>query len=344
LQENGSVVAFKLSRSRPYTEVVRDAILRQMRADRRVVTITAAMCQGNMLEPVREEFPNRFFDVGICESHAVAFAAGLAKAGMRPIVDIYSTFLQRSYDQLFQEVALQDLPVTMLLDRAGVVGPDGPTHHGVFDLTYLRPLPNLVVMAPGDEADLAAMIDFALAHRGPAAVRYPKAAAETVRREPAPIELGSAEVLRRGPDGTIVACGAVLPACVEAADRLAEQGLHLGVINARFVKPLDTATILAAVEDSPFVLTVEEGALMGGFGSAVVEAVCDAGLQTSRVRRLGIPDRFIEHATRAELLADLGLDAAGIAQACRQMAEEHPSGAEQGAQAWSSPRRAWVES
>jgi len=322
VRENGAVVSLKVSPSRSYTEVVRDAILQQMSADRRVVVITAAMCQGAMLEPIRQQFPQRFFDVGICESHAVAFAAGLAKSGLRPIVDVYSTFLQRSYDQVFQEVALQNLPVTLLLDRAGVVGPDGPTHHGVFDLAYLRPLPNMVVMAPGDELDAAPMLDWALKHDRPVAIRYPKAAAETVSREPAPLELGTAEVLRPGSDGTIVACGAVLPACAEAADRLCGDGLDVGVINARFVKPLDIATILHALRQCPLVVTVEEGTLMGGFGSAVLEAASDAGLDSSKVRRLGIPDRFIEHASRAELLADLGLDAQGIANACRKAADE----------------------
>ncbi len=323
-RENGSVVSMKVSVSRPYTQVVRDAILDQMRENPQVVAITAAMCQGNMLEPVREEFPERFFDVGICESHAVAFAAGLAKTGMRPIVDIYSTFMQRSYDQIFQEVALQNLPVTMLLDRAGIVGPDGPTHHGVFDLSYLRPFPNLVIMAPGDEADVAGMLDFAMHHDGPTAIRYPKAAAEAIRREPAPVKLGTAEVIRRGTDGMIVACGTLLGSCVKAAERLAAEGLEVGVINARFVKPLDIETILAAVRDCPFVLSVEEGQLAGGFGSAVLEAASDAGLDTSRIRRLGIPDRFVEHGSRAELLADLGLDTEGIAEACRQLAADLP--------------------
>lgn len=323
-RENGSVVSLNASASRPYTEVVRDAILDQMRENPQVVAITAAMCQGTMLEPIREEFPERFFDVGICESHAVAFAAGLAKTGMRPIVDIYSTFLQRSYDQIFQEVSLQNLPVTMLLDRAGIVGPDGPTHHGVFDLTYLRPLPNLVIMAPGDEADVAGMLDFAMHHDGPTAIRYPKAAAETIRREPAPIELGTAEVIRRGTDGMIVACGTLLGSCVKAAQRLAIDGLEIGVINARFVKPLDTETILATVRDCPFVLSVEEGQLAGGFGSAVLEAASDAGLNTSHVRRLGVPDQFVEHGSRAELLADLGLDTEGIAEACRKLAADLP--------------------
>ena len=229
-----------------------------------------------MLEPVRDEFPDRFFDVGICESHAVVFAAGLAKAGLRPVVDIYSTFLQRSYDQIFQEMALQNLPVTLLLDRSGLVGPDGPTHHGVFDLAFLRPMPNLVVMAPGDAADVAPMLDWALSHDAPTAIRFPKAPAETIGRPMSPIELGKAEVLRWGNDGMFVACGTMLGTCVQAADRLAEEDIDFGVINARFVKPLDTATILRAVADCPLVVTVEEGVLMGGFGSAVLEAASDA--------------------------------------------------------------------
>ncbi len=318
-RENGKVTPLKPRSAPPYTQVARDAIVDAIRRDSRAVVITAAMCQGNMLEPVRDEFPDRFFDVGICESHAVSFAAGLAKTGLRPIVDIYSTFLQRSYDQVFQEVSLQNLPVLLMLDRAGLVGPDGPTHHGVFDLCYLRPFPNLVVMAPGDAWDLRAMVDWALRHDSPAAIRYAKAAAEHLDRNPAPIELGRAELLRPGNDGTIVACGSVVPDCLAAAERLAAEGIELEVINARFVKPLDRAAILGAVERSPFVLTVEEGQLMGGFGSAVVEAAVDAGLETVRLRRLGIPDRYVEHATRKELLAELRLDVDGIAATCREL-------------------------
>src|SRR5437764_1654999 len=177
------------------------------------------MCQGNKLEKVREDFPTRFFDVGICESHARAFAAGQAKDGIRPIVDIYSTFLQRSFDQIFQEVALQNLPVTFCLDRAGLTGPDGPTHHGCFDTTYLRLFPNLVVMAPGDEADVAPMLQFALAHPGPASLRYPKASLEKVERAVAPVELGQAEVHDWGSDGVLVAYGTLVPMCVKAAEK-----------------------------------------------------------------------------------------------------------------------------
>ncbi|MHC4399889.1 MAG: 1-deoxy-D-xylulose-5-phosphate synthase [Planctomycetota bacterium] len=319
-RENGSAVSLKKGPATPYTKVARGAILEAMGKDPRVVAITAAMCQGNMLEPVRDQFPDRFFDVGICESHAVAFAAGLAKTGLRPIVDVYSTFLQRSYDQIFQEMALQNLPVILMLDRAGLAGPDGPTHHGVFDLTYLRPFPNMVVMAPGDAADLPKMVDFAVGHDGPTAIRYPKATSQTISRHEAPIELGTAEVCRGGRHGAIVACGTVLAASVAAADRLQAEGLDVGVINARFVKPLDHHALLGTVRRGPMVVTVEEGALMGGFGSAVLEAASDAGLETACIRRLGVPDQFVEHGNRQELLADLRLDEHGIAEACRDMA------------------------
>jgi 1-deoxy-D-xylulose-5-phosphate synthase len=215
---------------------------------------------------------------------------------------------------------LQDLPVVMMLDRAGLVGPDGPTHHGVFDLAYLRHLPNLVVMAPGDAADLPAMFQFALGHDGPTAIRYPKAQAATVERPAAPVELGSAEVHSWGQDGMIVACGTLLEACAGAAQQLRGEGLDMGVINARFVKPLDARTILRAVAQCPFVVTVEEGCLSGGFGSAVLEAANDQGVDASRVRRLGIPDRFIEHGDRQGLLDDLGLGQSGIAATCLDLA------------------------
>jgi 1-deoxy-D-xylulose-5-phosphate synthase len=322
--EDEAVIPLQQSSARGYTDVASQAIFDQMQRNPRVTALTAAMCQGNKLERVRAAFPDRFFDTGICESHTVAFAAGQAKAGLRPIVDIYSTFLQRSFDQIFQEVALQNLPVTMLLDRGGITGPDGPTHHGMFDLGYMRLFPNIVVMAPGDEWDLTAMLDFGLGHDCPVSIRYPKATAEQTHREQrAPIELGRAEVLDWGHDGMLIACGTLLGNCLKAAAQLREIGLDVGVINARFVKPLDTDAILRAVESAPFVITVEEGALMGGFGSAVLEAACDAGLDASKVRRLGIPDRFIEHGERGELLADLGLDVPGIVRACQESAALH---------------------
>jgi 1-deoxy-D-xylulose-5-phosphate synthase len=314
------------SQAPAYTDVARDAIRAQMIRDARVTVLTAAMCQGNKLEPIREEFPDRFFDTGICESHAVAFAAGQAKVGIRPVVDIYSTFLQRSYDQIFQEVALQNLPVVFMLDRAGLVGPDGPTHHGAFDLAYLRVFPNLVVMAPGDAHDLGAMLDWALRHDVPCSIRYPKATTQTVPGQRAPIELGRAEVLAWGRDGVILCCGALLGECQRAARQLQEQGLDVGVVNSRFVKPLDPAVIERALGQGGFVVTVEEGCLMGGYGSAVLETAVDAGWDVRRLRRLGLPDRFVEHGERKALLADVGLDADGIVQTCLAMARHADMG------------------
>jgi 1-deoxy-D-xylulose-5-phosphate synthase len=328
-REQDSVLSIKKSASRAYTDVVSHAIFEQMKSNPRVTVMTAAMCQGTKLEAVREAYPERFFDTGICESHTVAFAAGQAKAGMRPVVNIYSTFLQRAYDQIFQEVALQALPVVFVLDRSGLTGPDGPTHHGVFDLGYMRLYPNMVVMAPGDESDAVGMIDFALSHDRPVSIRYPKAAAEMVAGARAPIELGRAEVIDWGHDGMLIACGTLLSTCIKAAAVLRSEGLDVGVINARFVKPLDTQTILKAIDVSRFVVTVEEAALAGGFGSAVVEAATDQGISTARVRRLGVPDRFIMHADRGEQLAEVGLDVDGIANACRELAAETAQAAAQ---------------
>lgn len=304
-----------------YTNHARDAIQYQMEKNEKVVVLTAAMCQGNKLEPVREKFPDRFFDTGICESHTVAFAAGQCKAGLRPIVDIYSTFLQRSYDQIFQEVCLQDLPVTFMLDRAGLTAADGPTHHGTFDIGYMRIFPNMVVMAPGDANDLGAMLDFSLSHETACSIRYPKDTAPLIKRDLQPVELGKAEVISMGSDGTIVSFGAHLETCMKAAEQLKADGLDVGVINARFCKPLDVETLSAAIKDSPFVVTVEEGMLMGGFGSALLEMANEQCLNTSHIRRLGIPDVFVEHGDRGELLDDIKLSQPGIVATCKEMAE-----------------------
>lgn len=321
-RDDDKVVEMQNSSSRAYTHAASDAIVAEMQADQRVTVLTAAMCQGNKLEPIREDFPSRFFDTGICEAHTVAFAAGQAKAGLRPIVDIYSTFLQRSFDHIFQEVALQNLPVTFMLDRGGLAGPDGPTHHGVFDLGYMRIFPNMIVMAPGDETDLTGMLHFALHHDSPCSIRYPKAKAMTIANQHdkprSPIELGQSEILRWGRDGTIIACGALLTNCLEAASLLDQEDLDFGVVNGRFVKPIDQNMLVRALDETPLVVTVEEGALACGFGSAALEAANQAGLETAHLRCLGIPDAFVEHGERNELLADLGLDAEGIAQACRE--------------------------
>ncbi len=312
-----TIVSLRHGGSRTYTDVASAAIYQAMKEDPHVTVMTAAMCQGNKLEKVRTDFPGRFFDTGICESHAVAFAAGQAKAGAKPIVAIYSTFLQRSFDQIFQEVALQNLPVTFCLDRAGLTGPDGPTHHGAYDTAYMRLFPNMVVMAPGDESDLAPMLNFALGHTSPTSLRYPKASLEKVERSWQPIELGQAEVFDWGSDAMLIAYGTLFPSCVKAAQKLRQQGYDVGVVNARFVKPLDQSVILKAVRETPLVVTVEEGTLEAGFGSAVLEAVNAAGLDARNIVRLGLPDRFVEHGERAELLTELGLDVEGLCRAVR---------------------------
>ncbi len=318
LTEAGEAVPQSKTSSKAYTNYARDAIYDQMEHNDKVTVITAAMCQGNKLEPVRENFPDRFFDVGICESHAVAFAAGQAKVGMRPIVDIYSTFLQRSYDQIFQEVCLQKLPVTFLLDRGGLTANDGPTHHGTFDFGYMRLFPNMVVMAPGDANDLGGMLDFALQHDVACSLRYPKLAANEISRTLVPIELGKSETLKTGSDGVIVCAGTPLKDCLDAAEILANEGINVTVINARFVKPIDVEMVKTCLNDYDFVVTVEEAMLMGGFGSALLETANELRLSAAHVHRIGIPDRFIEHGDRAELLADLKLDVKGIADVCRQ--------------------------
>lgn len=322
------ILSLRRGGSKAYTDALSASIYQTMQEDKKVCVITAAMCQGNKLEKVRTDIPDRFFDVGICESHAVAFAAGLAKAGLKPIVDIYSTFLQRSFDQIFQEVALQNLPVVFTMDRAGVVGADGPTHHGVFDIPYMRMFPNMIVAAPGDEADILPMLRWSLQQNAPVAMRYPRATLERVDRAVTPIEMGQAEVYDWGADGVLIAYGATFPTCVKAAELLAKDGLSIGVINARFCKPLDKTTILKAIEEMPLVVTVEEGVLEGGFGSAVLEAVNAAGLDTRHIVRLGIPDAWVEHAERHEQLSDLGLDVPGICAAVRKALDQKTPAAE----------------
>ncbi|MDR3183166.1 MAG: 1-deoxy-D-xylulose-5-phosphate synthase [Planctomycetaceae bacterium] len=296
-----------------FTEHIRNAIARLMTENDKVCVITAAMCQGNMLEPIQAAFSDRFFDVGICESHAAVFAAGLAKAGMIPIVDIYSTFLQRSYDQLFQEISLQNLPVIFTLDRAGLTGADGPTHHGIFDIAYLRPFPNFVVMAPADANDADEMLPLAVRLKCPVAIRYPKADAPMMPQTEA-VELGRASVVKPGKDGMIAVLGAFLQDALEAAE-----GTDVAVVNARFVKPLDRDTLFEPLRHGQFLITVEEGMSAGGFGSAVLESANELGLDTRRIRRLGIADNYVEHGSRRELLDAVSLNADGIRKALEQL-------------------------
>jgi len=315
--QDGRAVTLRSDGSPPFTNYFRDAVAVELGKDSRVTVLTAAMCQGNKLEPIREKYPRQFFDVGICESHAVAFAAGQCKAGLRPIVDIYSTFLQRSFDQIFQEVCLQKLPVTFLMDRAGLAGADGPTHHGVFDIAYLRSFPNIVLAAPGYAGEVGPMLDFALHHDVAVAIRYPKASVLSLSHPPSKIRLGESELIREGHDGTILAYGALLDQALAAAELL-EGELSIAVVNARFAKPIDHAMVRRAFTTGAFVITVEEAAVMGGFGTAVLESACEQGLDTRKLRRLGIPDEFIEHGNRDALLAQCGLGPNNIADACRQ--------------------------
>ncbi len=314
-QQSDAAEPSKVSTPPAYTVWARDAIHAAMKRDSRVTVMTAAMCQGNKLEPIRDAFPDRFFDTGICESHTVAFAAGQAKTGLRPIVDIYSTFLQRSYDQIFQEVALQDLPVTFMLDRAGLTGPDGPTHHGLFDIAYMRVFPNLVLMAPGDGREVGMMLDFALGHSGPTAIRYPKTSAVEFAGELPEIELGKAQVISRGCDGMLLSYGALLGESLAAAELLRQNGYQVGVANMRFAKPVDEELVAELARECRVLMTIEEGCLIGGFGSAVLEVLERVDGRQAVLRRIGVPDQFVEHGDRSELLDELRLDAKGIAQA-----------------------------
>jgi 1-deoxy-D-xylulose-5-phosphate synthase len=302
-----------------YTEVFGDTLVRLARQDPKIVAITAAMPDGTGLVDFRQEFPTRFFDVGICEQHAVTFAGGLALEGMRPVATIYSTFLQRAYDQVLHDICIQKLPVVLALDRAGIVGEDGETHQGLFDLSYLRHLPNLVLMAPKDENELRDLLFTAVEHPGPIAIRYPRgrgvgvAFSSTLSKVP----IGKAEVLREGRDLLILALGASVFPALAAARELEKQGFTATVVNARFIKPLDEALILNLAAQHGRVLTVEENVIAGGFGSAVLELLADRDLFGIPVKRLGIPDVFVEHGSQDILRKKYELDAAGILKNAR---------------------------
>ncbi len=300
-----------------YTQVFGKSLIKLAANDPRVVGITAAMVQGTGLEEFSRLFPERFFDVGIAEQHAVTFAAGLAAEGFKPVVAIYSTFLQRAYDQVVHDVCLQNLPVVFAMDRAGLVGEDGPTHHGVFDLSFLRNVPNLVLMTPKDENEFQHMLKTALSHPGPIALRYPRGNGVGVIMDKIPINIpiGSGEVLKDGKDLTLLAVGPTVYAALEAAHSLEKQGIQAAVVNARFVKPLDNSLILHWAEKTQKVITVEENALQGGFGSAVLELFEESGQFPRVFRRLGIPDRFIPHGDQCTLRKLCGIDASSIEQA-----------------------------
>ncbi len=318
--ETGEVAAAK-GGARSYTAIFGETLVRLAEEDEKIVAITAAMPDGTGLTGFARRFPQRFFDVGIAEQHALTFAAGLATEGYRPVAAIYSSFTQRSYDQIFHDICLQNLPVTIAMDRGGLVGDDGPTHHGVFDFSFTRHLPGLTVMAPKDENELRHMLKTALYLGGPVSLRYPRGAGCGIplEQELQQIPVGRGEELTGGDDVAIIAIGSTVYPALAAAGELETDGIRATVINARFVKPLDRELILSAAGRCGAIVTVEENALQGGFGSAVLEFLAEERLTGLRVKRIGIPDRFIEQGSQARLRQDLGLDAAGIAAAVREV-------------------------
>lgn len=296
-----------------YTSMAVDALIKVAHQDKRVVAITAAMCEGTGLNAFEKEFPERIYDVGIAEQHAVTFAAGMAAQGMKPVVALYSTFLQRAYDQVVHDVATQNLPVTFCIDRGGLVAEDGTTHHGAFDFAFLRHVPNMVVAAPKDENELQHMIKTCVSYDGPASVRYARGVSLGVPMDPEPaiLPIGKGELLREGTDVAIVAIGVTVWPAMKAAERLAQEGISAAVVNARFAKPLDTELILKTAKNVRCLVTVEEGCKMGGFGSAVLEALSEAGLML-RTKVLGLPDWYIEQGPQDLLRERYGLTADGI--------------------------------
>ncbi|MEK6737986.1 MAG: 1-deoxy-D-xylulose-5-phosphate synthase, partial [Planctomycetota bacterium] len=298
-----------------YTKVFGDTLVDLAKNDPKIVGITAAMPDGTGIVSFGNKFPDRFFDVGICEQHAVGLANGLYAGGLKPVVAIYSTFLQRAYDQVFHDVCLQQHGIVFVVDRAGVVGNDGPTHNGVFDISYLRNLPGLVLMAPKDGNELKSMMKIAIDSGKTVAIRYPKEDVpdETLTDSYETFDIGKASVLREGTDGVLLAFGAMVYRCLHAAERLSARGIEVAVVNARFAKPLDKELILELVRNHKLIITVEDHALMGGFGSAVLELVSDEREDVNKILRMGIPDRFIEHGPRDLMLKNMGLDEEGIA-------------------------------
>lgn len=297
-----------------YTQIFGQFLIELAEQNDRVVAVTAAMPEGTGLADFAKRYPERFFDVGIAEQHGVTFAAGIAVEGFKPVVAIYSTFLQRAYDQIIHDVCIENLPVIFAIDRGGIVGEDGPTHHGQFDLSYMRSLPNMVVMAPKDENELRRMMVTAIQHNGPVAIRYPRGVALGVPLEstPQPLPIGQAEVLTSGEDLLIIAIGNMVRYAQEAHQRLKAEGINVTVVNGRFIKPLDQETITELVQQIPRVLTVEENALHGGFGSAVLEMLSDQLALPLQLKRMGLPDHFIEHGSPGTLRAKYGLTADGI--------------------------------
>jgi 1-deoxy-D-xylulose-5-phosphate synthase len=285
------------------------------------------MLEGTGLQSFKEKFPDRCFDVGIAEQHAVIFACGMATQGLKPVCAIYSTFMQRAYDQVYHDMCLMDLPVTLAMDRAGIVGTDGPTHHGLFDIAYLRTYPNILLMAPKDEAELRHMIYTAIQIGHPVAVRYPRGNGVGVSlKEPfRQLEIGKGEILQDGGAVAIIGYGTIVNAVLQAAKRLEQSGIRCTVINARWAKPLDEELLCALANEKEFVVTVEDGAVMGGFGSAVAELFVERRMYHNRMLRIGVPDRIIPHGAPNLLYAKYGLDADGIYERVKAFVHEGSS-------------------
>lgn len=324
----GCRVEIKKGSGKSWTNAFADAMIDLAKNDKRVVALTAAMPDGTGLSKFEPQFPDRYFDTGICESHLTGMAAGMAKSGLRPFAAVYSTFTQRAFDQIWQEVVLNDVPVCFCMDRAGFVGDDGAVHHGFCDQAFLRPLPGIVLMAPSDEAELNRALRLALSLDSASAIRYPRdnvpasnfdECIDASLREAAKQEwtAGKSRVLREGADATLVAYGALVQNAMLAAEQLSADGINIEVVDARFCKPLDAAMLSRVLRPSHAVLTLEDHALQNGFGTAVIEHAVAHGLPTAHITCLGMPDRLIGHATRAQQLTEVGLDPAGIAQSVR---------------------------
>jgi 1-deoxy-D-xylulose-5-phosphate synthase len=309
---DGSPACADHPEKKSYTRVFSEKLVELAEKNEKIISITAAMPEGTGLDKFRDLYPSRFFDVGIAEAHAVCFAAGLAAGGFKPVVALYSSFLQRAYDQVIEEVCLQNLPVVLCVDRAGIVGEDGKTHQGGFDISFLRGLPNLTIMAPADEEDLKRMLELALSLDKPVAIRYPRALVPAKQISRVKLEIGKPEVLREGKDLAIFALGSQVQAALEAADILAQEKIFPSIINARFVKPLDDQAFKAATKNCKLVLTVEDGIASGGFGSALAEML------DVKVAKMGLPDQFIPHGKRELLLSLYGLDAQAIANRAKK--------------------------
>ncbi|MBI4355592.1 MAG: 1-deoxy-D-xylulose-5-phosphate synthase [Candidatus Omnitrophica bacterium] len=335
--KTGTALAKAKKNGRPssFTEAFSKTLVKLAERDPRIVAISAAMMEGTGLDAFQKRFPQRCFDVGMAEQHGMGFAAGLARMGYKPVIALYSTFLHRAYDQVFHEVCLQRVPVTLILDRAGLVGEDGPTHHGVFDIGFLRNLPNLTFLSPRDEEELTKMLEFAMACEAPVAIRYPRSGSQLLAQlEPelsgslprlpvAEVYLGRAELLREGGDVALIALGPMTTLALQAAQRLEAEGINATVVNARFIKPLDLEMLRLLAQSIPAWVTVEEAVDQGGFGSAVMEAIEQEQLRV-QVRRLALPTEFMRHGTRAQLLRHYGLTASRIVEMAQALVADRP--------------------